>query len=164
MEKTLKKEVELSVYASNSTLPSSDLDLLKQAKSALVSSYAPYSKFHVAAAVLLENGKVVIGSNQENMAYPSGLCAERVAVFSASAQYPGVAIQAIAITANSETMELDHPIMCCGACLQSICEYESRYQNSIRLILQGNTGPVYIANGTQTFLPFQFDGSALKKL
>jgi len=109
MEKTLKKEVELSVYASSSTLPSSDFDLLKQAKSALVSSYAPYSKFHVAAAVLLENGKVVIGSNQENMAYPSGLCAERVAVFSASAQYPGVAIQAIAITANSETMELDHP-------------------------------------------------------
>lgn len=163
MEKTLKKEVELTVYESSSALPSSDFDLLTQAKSALESSYAPYSKFHVSAAVLLENGKTVIGSNQENMAYPSGLCAERVAIFSASAQFPGVAIQAIAITAKSETMKLDHPIMCCGACLQSICEYENRYQNTIRLILQGETGSVFIANGTQTFLPFQFDGAALKK-
>ncbi len=163
MEKTLKKEVELTVFESSATLQTSDFDLLKQAKSALASSYAPYSKFHVAAAVLLENGKIVIGSNQENMAYPSGLCAERVAVFSASAQYPGIAIKSIAITAKTETMNLDHPIMCCGACLQSICEYENRYQNTIRLILQGETGPVYIAKSTQTFLPFQFDGAALKK-
>ncbi len=163
MEKTLKKEVELSVFDSSAALVATDLALLNAAKGALTSSYAPYSRFHVSAAVLLDNGKTVVGSNQENMAYPSGLCAERVAIFSASAQFPGVAIQAIAITAKSETMELDHPIMCCGACLQSICEYESRYQNAIRLILQGETGQVYIAKGTQTFLPFQFDGSALKK-
>lgn len=163
MIETVKREVKLLSVSDKSELSSTDSELLERAKHALKGAYAPYSKFHVAAAVLLENGIIVEGSNQENMAYPSGLCAERVAIFSASANYPGIAVKAISVTARTDEFKLEHPVMCCGACLQSVSEYEKRYGNQIRMILQGESGPIYIAEGTQTFLPFQFDGESLKK-
>lgn len=159
---SVKREVELKEAQNLAELEGSDRKLLEAAKAALTGAWAPYSRFYVAAAVRLANGEVIIGSNQENMAYPSGLCAERVAIFSAGARFPGIAVESIAVTASSPGLNLDKPVLCCGACLQSISEYEKRYQRSIRMVLQGESGPVWIADGTKTFLPFQFDGEALK--
>lgn len=159
---SVKREVELKEAKSISELSTSDRELLEAAKAALDGAWAPYSQFYVAAAVRLANGELIIGSNQENMAYPSGLCAERVAIFSAGARFPGVPVEAIAVTAKSPGLLLDMPVLCCGACLQSLSEYEKRYQQPMHMVLQGDSGPVWIAEGTKTFLPFQFDGEALK--
>jgi cytidine deaminase len=153
----IKKEVVIENYSSWNELTEPDQNLLLQAREALESSYAPYSKFHVGCALQLENGQIIKGSNQENAAYPSGLCAERVAIFQAGAIFPGITILAMAITVRAEGYEVNSPAMSCGACLQSISEYESRQKTPIRIILQGETGAIYIAEqGTVTFLPFQF--------
>ena len=98
-----------------------DAELLRQAHEATDNSYVPYSKFHVGAAVRLANGDIVKGNNIENAAYPSGLCAERVALFSAQAQYPDVPVEALAITARSEITDVTDPVAPCGACRQSVC-------------------------------------------
>jgi cytidine deaminase len=158
----IKKELSLISVSDISELSVVDANLLLKAKAALKDAYAPYSSFLVGCAILLVNGEIVIGNNQENAAYPSGLCAERVAIFYAGAAYPGVPIIAMAITAKSSSQILSKPVMSCGACLQSIAEYEHRYQQTIRTILQGETGDIYIAEaGTQTFLPFQFSANEL---
>ena len=103
-------------------LSKEDQDLLQQATAACKKAYAPYSRFYVGAAILLENGKIVTGNNQENAAYPSGLCAERVAIFKASADYPAAQIKTIAVTASSEEFDIDHPVSPCGACRQVLKE------------------------------------------
>jgi cytidine deaminase len=158
----IKKELCLISVESDAELPEVDANLLKRAKTALKDAYAPYSSFLVGCAVLLANGEIVIGNNQENAAYPSGLCAERVAIFYAGAAFPGVPIVAMAITAKSSNQVLSKPIMSCGACLQSISEYEYRYKQPIRTILQGEAGEIYIAEaGSMTFLPFQFSAEEL---
>lgn len=158
----ITKEISLVAVSRIEELSEADAHLLAKAKDALKEAYAPYSQFLVGCAVLLANGEIVIGNNQENAAYPSGLCAERVAVFYAGAAFPGVPIVAIAITAKSSTQILAKPIMSCGACLQSISEYEYRYKQNIRTILQGETGEIYIASqGTKAFLPFQFSAEEL---
>jgi cytidine deaminase len=154
---TIKRESVLLKFDSLDELPVIDKELLKAAVDALKGSYAPYSEFHVGCALRLANGEIIKGSNQENIAYPSGLCAERVAIFHAGAAYPGIEIEAMAITVKSENYTVTEPGMSCGACLQSISEYEQKQKKPIRTILRGDTGPVIIAeNGTQTFLPFQF--------
>ncbi len=162
MEEISKKSV-VQKYASEGELPEEDRSLLQEAKAAVPTSYAPYSKFHVGCALLLANGKVIRGSNQENIAFPSGLCAERVAIFYAGATYPDVPVVAMAITAKAEDYEVKMPVMSCGACLQSISEYEMKFHQPIRMILQGETGDIYIAEGTKTFLPFQFWVEELKR-
>lgn len=152
----IRKEAILQQYHSATELAETDAQLLNLAKEALYGSYAPYSKFNVGCALLLANGKTITGSNQENIAYPSGLCAERVAVFYAGSQYPGVAILAMAITAQAKTFTIQQPVMSCGACLQSMSEYERRQNEPIKIILQGETGPIYIANGLHHFMPYSF--------
>jgi cytidine deaminase len=152
----IKKISTVKKYTDISELPEADMALLKQAKEAVHGSYAPYSKFHVGCAVLLENGKVILGSNQENIAYPSGLCAERVAIFYAGSQYPDVPITAMAITVKAEGYIVKEPITSCGACLQSMSEYEMKFKKPMRIILQGETGDVLVAEGLKTFMPFMF--------
>ncbi len=152
----IKKISTVKKYTDISELLETDMALLKQAKEAVHSSYAPYSKFHVGCAVLLENGKIILGSNQENIAYPSGLCAERVAIFYAGSQYPDVPIIAMAITVKADDYVVKEPITSCGACLQSMSEYEMKFKKPMRIILQGETGDVLVAEGLKTFMPFMF--------
>lgn len=152
---TLQSEFE--VYASEKDLPAGEQDLLKAAREALRSAYAPYSNFFVGAAVQLGNGEVIIGNNQENAAYPSGLCAERVAIFHAGAKYPGVAIKTIAISCKAQNQVINDPVSPCGACRQAIAEYETRYQQPIRIIMAGESGKIYAAGSIEALLPLMFN-------
>lgn len=152
----IKRESIVKKYNSVNELSVSDRELLLQAKEAVSTSYAPYSLFHVGCALILENGIVIKGSNQENIAYPSGLCAERVAIFNAGATYPDVPVVTVAVTAKAENYELKEPVMSCGACLQSMSEFELKFNRPIRVILQGETGDIYVAEGLRTFMPFMF--------
>jgi cytidine deaminase len=149
-------------YSSADELTAEDRNLMDAARKSVMSAYAPYSRFSVGAAVLLENGEVMLGNNQENASYPIGLCAERVAVFAAAANYPGIKMKAIAITALSKHFLIDKPVTPCGACRQAIAEYEHRYQHPIRLIMVGETGMVLVADSIRHFLPYQFNGDDLK--
>jgi cytidine deaminase len=124
-------------------------------------AYAPYSRFRVGAAILLENGKIVVGSNQENAAYPSGLCAERVAIYQAGAIYPNIKIVKIAITAASDTNPTISPIPPCGACRQSIAEYEFKQVTPIEIYFMGESGEVYKSNSINNLLPLSFNKTSL---
>jgi cytidine deaminase len=143
-------------------LHSDDKRLLLAAGQSLKNAYAPYSRFYVGAAVLLENGEVISGNNQENASYPLGLCAERVAIFSAASNYPGVKIKAIAVTASSKEFQINKPVTPCGACRQVIAEYEYRYKNPIRIIMAGENSKALIAESIKEFLPYQFTADDLK--
>ncbi|HRB71296.1 cytidine deaminase [Flavobacterium sp. WV_118_3] len=145
------------VYGSENELPNEVKPLMEQAVAIRKKAYAPYSKFRVGAAILLDNGKVVVGSNQENAAYPSGLCAERVAIFQAGALYPEAQILKIAISATSDEKPVESPIPPCGACRQSIAEYEFRQEKPIELYFMGEVGEVYKSDSLQNILPFHFD-------
>ncbi|MCR4847860.1 MAG: cytidine deaminase [Bacteroidales bacterium] len=133
-----------------------DAELLRMAHEATDHSYVPYSKFHVGAAVRLANGVTLKGCNIENAAYPSGLCAERVTLFAAQAQYPDVPVEAIAITARSENTEVEEPVAPCGACRQVMVETEERFKQPMRIICQGHKGPVFVFDGIETLMPFIF--------
>ena len=160
-----KIEIKSIIYEFDSIeeLSEEDRALLEHAREAAVLAYAPYSNFYVGAALLLKNDKILRGNNQENVAYPSGLCAERVAIFAAGAQYPDVPIKTIAITAKSKFFEVNEPVSPCGACRQVMAEYENRYGSDIRLILQGETGKIHIAESVKTLLPMMFNTEKLKK-
>lgn len=144
------------VYESEQELDTKDAELLCHAHEAAKNSYAPYSKFHVGAAVRLANDVIVKGNNIENAAYPSGLCAERVALFNAQSQYPDVPVVAIALTAESEHNEINEPIPPCGACRQVMVEAEQRFKRPMRIICQGDTGAVMVFDGIETLMPFIF--------
>ena len=120
-------------------------------------AYAPYSKFRVGVAILLDNGEIVLGSNQENAAYPSGLCAERVAVFYAGAVYPEAKILKMAITAASDTNQTMAPIPPCGSCRQSMAEYEIKQETPIEIYFMGEIGAIYKSESLKNLLPFMFD-------
>jgi cytidine deaminase len=143
-------------------LSETERDLLEKARQSMQRAYAPYSNFHVGVAVLLENGAVVLGNNQENASYPLGLCAERVAVFAASANYPGIKIKTIALTASSKQMQINKPVTPCGACRQVIAEYEFRDKQPIRMIMAGEKGRVLIVESVKELLPYQFTADDLK--
>ena len=130
-------------------------ELLEKAAAMLQQSYAPYSHFHVGAAVQLADGTVVTGSNQENIAYPSGLCAERVALFSASAQYPSLTVTALAVVGyhNGQFCEASP----CGACRQTMAEYEIRFGNSISIFCYLNGGRIRKISGVKSLIPFGFE-------
>jgi len=159
-----KKTYQFTVkeYSSIDDLQEEESNLLKEAHKAVASSYAPYSKFHVGAAVLLEDGTIVLGSNQENAAYPSGLCAERVALFAASAQYPEKAVHAIAITVHSEKSDISEPLPPCGACRQVMSEYEYKGGHDMKVILQGESGNIQIIDRADSLLPLTFNPNHLK--
>ncbi len=150
------------VYPSADTLPDEDRELLAKAKKAVKSAYAPYSNFHVGAAILLQNGKTVIGNNQENAAYPSGLCAERVALFYANANYPKVGVKTIAVSVVSSHQIINEPVSPCGACRQVIAEYENLFESPIRIIMSGETGKIFVSESIENLLPFMFNKKHLK--
>ena len=150
-------------YSGTDQLTAEDKTLLDEAWAACESAYAPYSKFHVGASVRLANQLIFKGNNQENAAYPSGICAERVAVFSASATYQGVPIRSIAVVAKTEVFNLSNPVTPCGACRQVIAEYEMLSGEPIRILLQGNSDKIWIIDGIANLLPMMFHGGELKK-
>lgn len=154
----LQYVISLDVFEKESQLTIADKKLLQEAARAAEKAYAPYSKFKVGAAVLLEDGSVFTGNNQENAAYPSGICAERVALFFAMAQTQ-VKITAIALSCESGTHEPGTP---CGACRQAIAEYEQKQESKIRIIMGGPRTHIYIANGIESLLPFMFGAKNLK--
>lgn len=137
-------------------LNDTDKSCIVQSLKAREMAYAPYSNFSVGASLLLANGVFVLGNNQENRAYPSGLCAERVALFHYGANYLNNPIKAITITANNKELNYKEMIKPCGACLQVIAEYELKQQEKIRMILYSDTNKVLIAEGVENFLPMIF--------
>ena len=134
---------------------------MQQAIAVRKNAYAPYSKFKVGTALLLDNGKVVLGSNQENAAYPSGLCAERVAIFQSGAIYPDAKIIKMAITAASDTNQTLAPIPPCGSCRQSIYEYEFKQNTPIAIYFMGVSGEIYKSDSIKNLLPLSFDKNFL---
>ena len=159
-EKTLKLNF---TSAHLSELDNKDQELIANAKEAFITAYAPYSGFLVGASILLENGEIVNGSNQENVAYPSGLCAERVAMFYAGAKFPDAKIKAIAVSVLSKTFKVTDVISPCGACRQVMAEYEDKQAQPIKVILHSPTDDVLIADTVQDLLPFMFKSPHLKK-
>ena len=136
-------------------LPPAEQALVQKAVDATNNSYARYSNFHVGAACLLENGNIVIGANQENAAFPSGLCAERTAIFAAQANHPDQPITTLAIAARNVNGLLKSPISPCGACRQVVLEIEDRYQRPVRILLYGTEG-IYVFESIKDLLPFSF--------
>ena len=155
---TIKSIIKVCQYEE---LSNEDKELIEQSIEATKRSYAPYSKFSVGAAALLENGITVTGTNQENAAYPSGLCAERTTLFYANSQYPNSAVKTLAIAARTERDFIETPIPPCGACRQVILETEKRYGNSIRILLYGKSC-IYLVEGIGSLLPLSFDASAME--
>jgi cytidine deaminase len=152
---------ELSIYDSENELSQIDKELLKKAEAVRNDAYAPYSNFQVGAAILLENEEIVIGNNQENASYPSGLCAERVAVFQAGARFPEERILTIAISATSKNYVVDTPAGPCGNCRQSIAEYEQKQKTPIAILMRGQKGKIYKCNSIAELLPLAFSSSFL---
>ncbi len=142
-------------------LPSEYRQLVDIAKGNTQTAYAPYSRFHVGAAVLLENGEIIGGNNQENSASPTTLCAERVAMFYANSQFPEVAPKAIAIAAFTNGSYLQAPITPCGSCRQVLLETEQRYGKPIEVILYGSE-KVYVIQNVKQLLPLCFEKSSLE--
>ena len=160
MKKIILKTA-VSVFENKDQLPEHFQSLLIKALSAVETAYAPYSNFYVGAALLMENGEILIGSNQENAAYSMCLCAERVALAAAASQFPGVAVKAVAVTAKSNKKLIDQPISPCGACRQSLCESELQHSTELQILLQGQTGPIYLFKTAKDLLPFSFDARYL---
>ncbi len=148
-------------YKGIDELSVSDQELFRSAVEARDKAYAPYSRFSVGAAVRLENGLIITGNNQENAAYPSGMCAERVAVWSALSQHPGIKISKLFITARSEKKEVTRPVSPCGSCRQTLAEYEIRQEQPIEVFFTGETGIILKAASVRDLLPFMFDNTLL---
>ncbi len=153
----ISQSVVFTEYDSIKELDSGDQTLLNKAEEAALSAYAPYSNFKVGAAILLESGEIVIGSNQENAAYPTGTCAERVALFSASANYPTSKMKTLAIVAKPLDVEMDEVLTPCGACRQAISEYEMNQESPIRIIMSSGTGKILTCDGIDSLLPLKFN-------
>ena len=142
-------------------LADDDRQLVEKAIGATQNSYAPYSNFHVGACLRLADGREVIGANQENAAFPSGLCAERSAVFAAQSMFPEEAITALAIAARNENGLTAQPVSPCGACRQVILEMEDRYKQDVRILLYGTEG-VYVIPSVKSLLPLHFVDSNMR--
>lgn len=159
--KEININTRILIYDTLKELPIDIQNLMEQAIQIRKKAYAPYSKFKVGAAMLLNNDKIVLGSNQENAAYPSGLCAERVAIFHAGAIYPENKILKIAISAASESTITSTPIPPCGACRQSIAEYEIKQELPIEIYFMGEIGKIYKSDSLKNLLPLLFDKNFL---
>lgn len=157
-----KRLLEISYHSCKfEELTPEEKQLVEVARQATYRSYSPYSHFSVGASVLLANGVILSGSNQENAAYPSGLCAERTVLFYANSQYPNQPITMMAIAARSEKGFTEIPITPCGACRQVLAETEKRFEYPIRILLYGETETIII-DGVKDLLPFLFDEDILK--
>lgn len=160
-----KHKLTLSFLEFNSIdeLNDDDRALLLKAKEAAKNAYAPYSKFKVGAAASLANGMIIIGSNQENAVFPVGLCAERVTLFSAQANYPDQPIIALAVTAIGSDSKISQPVPPCGSCRQAMIEAESRHNQPLRVIMQGEEGPIIISERMENLMPLTFAKDFLKR-
>ena len=146
-----------TAFDSLSDLPNDVQSLMHEAVEIRKNAYAPYSNFRVGTAILLDNGKIILGSNQENAAFPSGLCAERVAIYHAGSVYPNAKIVKMAISAASDSNTTDAPIPPCGACRQSIAEYEFKQETPIEIYFMGEIGAIYKSDSLKNLLPLAFD-------
>lgn len=158
------KDIELNFrmqFCQLEELADDDQQLVEKAIGATQNSYAPYSNFHVGACLRLADGREVIGANQENAAFPSGLCAERSAVFAAQSMFPEEAITALAIAARNENGLTAQPVSPCGACRQVILEMEDRYKQDVRILLYGTEG-VYVIPSVKSLLPLHFVDSNMR--
>ena len=159
--KNIQVESKAVVFNDTSELPSEIYELMLQAVKARNKAYAPYSKFKVGVALQLDNGIVILGSNQENAAYPSGMCAERVAIWKAGSDYPGIKVKQLFITASSSNSKLDRPVGPCGACRQTLSEYEINQKEPIEVFFMGEVGKIVKTHSLLSLLPFSFDSSYL---
>ncbi len=155
-------EIKILVYEFHNIdeLPENDRLLVLEARKTSASAYAPYSGFHVGAAILLDNQKILTGNNQENSAYPSGLCAERVALFYANANYPNARVRAIAISATKNGVLVNEPIKPCGDCRQALAEAEVRFESPIRIIMDGQDS-ILVLQSVESLLPLYFSKKSL---
>lgn len=153
--------IQYEEYAGPEAMNAADQALLGAAAEALPNSYSPYSNFKVAAAARLEDGTIVRGWNTENAAYPMCVCAEPATLAAAASQRPGMPVVAMAITVKSASMKLREPASPCGSCRQQLREHETRFGTPMRLILRGETGPVYVFASAGDLLPFGFSGELL---
>ncbi len=160
----IQKDVVIKYYEleDERSLSQQEQELVALSREMCGQAYAPYSAFYVGAAVLLANGEVVKGSNQENGAYPSGLCAERVAAFAASAMFPGMPMQIMAISARSNRIQIDKPVSPCGACRQVLLEYELSQQHPMKILLSTEKGSIVVIEKVEDLLPLAFSGNGLK--
>lgn len=159
MENTLT--INFDAIESYDHLDETEKKLFDTAKNIRDIAYAPYSNFTVGCAVLLENGEIISGSNQENAAYPSGLCAERTAIFWIGANFPNVKIKKLFVIGAPREALSSVPIPPCGACRQSILEYESKQQDEIEIYFASLDGAIYKTKSIRDLLPFSFDASYL---
>lgn len=159
--KELNINTSFTVFESIDELDKNTKNLMNKAIKARKTAYAPYSNFSVGVALLLDNNEVIIGTNQENAAYPSGLCAERVAIFYAGSQFPNAKIQRLCIAASPIDRDSDIPIPPCGGCRQAIAEYEFKQNASIEIYFMGAKGEVYKSDSLQNLLPLMFDKNHL---
>lgn len=154
------KSIDLNItyehYTGIEELNEKDRALCEMAEQALDSSYSPYSKFRVGTAIQLASGETVLGSNQENVAYPSGLCAERVALFTIGVTHPDAVVERMAITAQTDSFEILKPVTSCGACLQVMAEFEKKQNKPIQVIFYCLNGEILKVNGVKSLLPFVF--------
>ncbi len=150
-----------SMFNNIEELSKEDKMLMDKAILARAKAYAPYSKFKVGAAFLLENGEIVTGNNQENAAYPSGMCAERVGIWKVGSEFPGVKIRKLAITAASSQTIVDKPVGPCGACRQTLSEYEINQKEPMEVLFMGEVGKIVKTESLLSLLPFSFDSSYL---
>ncbi len=158
-----KKQIsfELTIFNSLDEMLPEDANLVMESKRAMANSYSPYSNFSVGAALLLESGKILLGSNQENASFPAGVCAERVPLFYAGANHPDEEIKAIAITASPREHHSKEPAAPCGICRQAISEYENKQKKPIRILMRGYSGPIYKCDSISDLLPLGFNSSFL---
>ena len=159
--KEIKIDTKLYSYTSINDLPIKIQEIMNQAIAIRQSAYAPYSNFQVGAAVLLKNGQVVLGSNQENAAYPSGLCAERTAIFAVGVNFPNQEIVCICISASSTLKDTLEPIPPCGACRQSLLEYENKQNKDIPIYFMGKSGEIIQSPSIKNLLPYTFKQESL---
>ena len=153
--------IQYEEYAELDSLTAEDQELLAAAKESLVNSYSPYSNFKVAAAARLEDGTVVTGWNTENASYPMCICAEPATLAAAASARPRMPVVAMAITVKSPSLTLSEPASPCGSCRQQLREHETRFDTPMRLILRGETGPIYVFASAGDLLPFGFSGDML---
>ena len=149
--------IEYKLYKSFNDLPEHLQKLYSKSKEACKSAYAPYSNFNVGAALLLESGETILGSNQENAAYPSGLCAERTVLFYFGANYKGQKIKSIAVAATKDNSNFIENISPCGGCRQVLAEYENIQNEKIEFLMPGLNGEFIVHHSVKNFLPFEFD-------
>ncbi|MCC6462999.1 MAG: cytidine deaminase [Saprospiraceae bacterium] len=157
--KTVTLQSSFQVYETPGELAPADRELLELATAALANSYSPYSNFKVGVAIRLANGEMISGSNYENAAYPICICAEQSVLASAASRYPGVATTAIAVTILNPSRVINQPAAPCGACRQVICETEQKNRQTMRVLLRGQTGPVFEFEKGVDLLPLAFGGT-----